>query len=119
MGIRMKKAILILLAAAAAWAQGADPYVGYIYPCGLQVGTTNRLVVGGQFMWGVRTGTVLAPITSRPLMPMRRTAIFVVRPPKSLNISISNKPEEIQRVYDIGRDMGEKYVDKIKEFLDE
>ena len=58
MGIRMKKAILILLAAASAWAQGADPYVGYIYPCGIQAGTTNRLVVGGQFMWGVRTGTV-------------------------------------------------------------
>ena len=45
MGVRMKKAILILLAAAAAWAQGADPYVGYIYPCGIQAGTTNRLVV--------------------------------------------------------------------------
>ena len=44
----MKKAMTILLAAAAAWAQGADPYVGYIYPCGIQVGTTNRIVVGGQ-----------------------------------------------------------------------
>ena len=44
----MKKAILILLAVAAAWAQGADPYVGYIYPCGIQAGTTNRLIVGGQ-----------------------------------------------------------------------
>ena len=58
MGARMKKAILILLAAAAAYAQGADPYVGYIYPCGIQAGTTNRLVVGGQFLWGVRTGAV-------------------------------------------------------------
>ena len=54
----MKKAILILLAAAAAWAQGADPYVGYIYPCGVQAGTTNRLVVGGQFLWSTRTGVV-------------------------------------------------------------
>ena len=54
----MKKAILILLAAAGAWAHGADPYVGYIYPCGIQAGTTNRLVVGGQFLWGVRTGAV-------------------------------------------------------------
>ena len=48
----MKKAILILLAAAGAWAHGADPYVGYIYPCGIQAGTTNRLIVGGQaFPW--------------------------------------------------------------------
>ncbi len=44
----MKKVLLILLAAAATWAHGADPYVGYIYPCGIQVGTTNRLIVGGQ-----------------------------------------------------------------------
>ena len=58
MGIRMKKAILIFLAAAAAWAQGADPYVGYIYPCGIQAGTTNRLIVGGQFLWSTRTGAV-------------------------------------------------------------
>ena len=49
----MKRAIAILLFAAAAWAQGADPYVGYIYPCGIQAGTTNRLIVGGQ---GLRRG---------------------------------------------------------------
>ncbi|MBO7687416.1 MAG: hypothetical protein J6V72_13575, partial [Kiritimatiellae bacterium] len=54
----MKKAIFILLAAAATWAQGADPYVGYIYPCGIQAGTTNRLVVGGQCLWSTRPGTV-------------------------------------------------------------
>ena len=48
----MKRVLLILLAAAATWAQGADPYVGYIYPCGIQAGTTNRLLVGGQaFPW--------------------------------------------------------------------
>ena len=48
----MKKVLSILLAAAAACAQGADPYVGYIYPCGIQAGTTNRLLVGGQaFPW--------------------------------------------------------------------
>ncbi len=48
----MKRVLLILLAAAAMWAQGADPYVGYIYPCGIQAGTTNRLLVGGQaFPW--------------------------------------------------------------------
>ena len=54
----MKKAVFILLAAVAAWAQGADPYVGYIYPCGIQAGTTNRLIVGGQFLWSTRTGAV-------------------------------------------------------------
>jgi len=26
----------------------ADPYVGYIYPSGMQAGTTNRLIIGGQ-----------------------------------------------------------------------
>ena len=28
--------------------QAADPYVGYIYPAGIQAGATNRLVIGGQ-----------------------------------------------------------------------
>ena len=32
----------------------ADPYAGYIYPAGIQAGTTNRFIVGGQNLWGVR-----------------------------------------------------------------
>jgi hypothetical protein len=54
----MRRSVFIALAFAAAWVQGADPYVGYIYPCGLQAGTTNRLVVGGQFLANVRRGMV-------------------------------------------------------------
>ena len=30
----------------------ADPYVGYIYPAGIQAGTTNRLIIGGQALNG-------------------------------------------------------------------
>ena len=30
----------------------ADPYAGYIYPAGIQAGTTNRFIIGGQNMWG-------------------------------------------------------------------
>ena len=54
----MKKAFLILLAAAASCSLEADPYVGYIYPCGVQAGTTNRLVVGGQGLGSVRNAIV-------------------------------------------------------------
>ena len=56
----MKNGLVILLSVAAVWAQGADPYVGYIYPCGIQAGTTNRLVVGGQGLGkgGVRNAIV-------------------------------------------------------------
>ncbi len=43
---------LTLLAVGTAFA--ADPYVGYIYPAGIQAGTTNRLVVGGQGFNGVQ-----------------------------------------------------------------
>ena len=32
----------------------ADPYVGYIYPSGIQTGTTNRFIIGGQGMWRIR-----------------------------------------------------------------
>ena len=35
----------------------AAPYVGYVYPAGAQTGTTNRVIVGGQF-WGVRDAVV-------------------------------------------------------------
>ena len=47
----MKAASLILAVSASlatAALQAADPYVGYIYPAGIQAGTTNRLVIGGQ-----------------------------------------------------------------------
>ena len=53
----MKKSVFILLTTVAC-ALGADPYVGYIYPCGLQAGSTNRLVVGGQFLQKVHAGFV-------------------------------------------------------------
>ena len=32
----------------------ADPYVGYIYPAGIQAGTTNRLIIGGQALNGAQ-----------------------------------------------------------------
>ena len=32
----------------------ADPYVGYIYPAGIQAGTTNRLIIGGQGLNGAQ-----------------------------------------------------------------
>ena len=32
----------------------ADPYVGYIYPAGIQAGTTNRLIIGGQALIGAQ-----------------------------------------------------------------
>lgn len=35
-------------------AHAASPHIGYVYPSGMQSGTTNRVIVGGQFMWGVR-----------------------------------------------------------------
>ena len=32
----------------------ADPYIGYIYPAGIQAGTTNRLIIGGQALGGAQ-----------------------------------------------------------------
>ena len=40
------------LAASAAFA--ADPYIGYIYPSGIEAGTTNRLVIGGQNLYRIK-----------------------------------------------------------------
>ncbi|MBQ3290218.1 MAG: hypothetical protein IJH50_12510 [Kiritimatiellae bacterium] len=46
----MERRVLIpaALAFAAASIASADPYIGYIYPAGIQIGATNRLVIGGQ-----------------------------------------------------------------------
>ena len=47
---------LVCACLSALTASAADPYVGYIYPSGLQAGTTNRLIVGGQALRGAKTG---------------------------------------------------------------
>ena len=44
--------------------------------------------------------------------------LFVIRPPKSLDIgSIVDDPVELERVYKIGREVGEKNIARMKEFL--
>ncbi|MBQ8114415.1 MAG: hypothetical protein IJ146_14535 [Kiritimatiellae bacterium] len=42
-------------------ARAASPHIGYIYPSGIQAGTTNRVIVGGQYMWGVREALLSGP----------------------------------------------------------
>lgn len=47
-----------------------------------------------------------------------RGAIFVIRPPQDLNIGRTSKdPEELQRVYDIGRSTALRQLDALKAFL--
>ena len=51
----MKRSLCgLFLLAGVPLACSADPYVGYIYPAGIQAGTTNRLVVGGQALNGAQ-----------------------------------------------------------------
>ena len=47
-------AAALLLAATA----GAAPYAVYFYPCGIQAGTTRRIVVGGQGLYNVNGGCI-------------------------------------------------------------
>jgi hypothetical protein len=47
-------AVMAACACAVFAACAASPHIGYIYPSGIQAGATNRVIVGGQFMWGVR-----------------------------------------------------------------
>jgi hypothetical protein len=54
----MKKTIFAAVFLSAAVLAAADPYIAYIYPAGLQAGTTNRFIVGGQNFWGVFDGAV-------------------------------------------------------------
>lgn len=44
--------------------------------------------------------------------------LFVIRPPEALNIKSTEKdPQELERVYQIGRETGEKYLAAVKEYL--
>ncbi|MGN0852920.1 MAG: DUF1080 domain-containing protein [Kiritimatiellia bacterium] len=54
----MKRFLLGLALAVSGCAAAADPYVGYVYPSAVQAGTTNTLIVCGQFLWGVQGGHV-------------------------------------------------------------
>ena len=42
---------------------------------------------------------------------------LVIRPDDKIPIGhISHDPQQMQRVYNLGREMGERYIDRIKEF---
>jgi hypothetical protein len=44
----MKKgAVIVAAGLTAVFCRAADPYVGYLYPAGMQAGTTNCLIIGG------------------------------------------------------------------------
>lgn len=48
-----------------------------------------------------------------------RGEVLVIRPPEALNISSTESdPAEMERVYRIGRAMGERYLEEVREFLD-
>lgn len=48
----------------------------------------------------------------------REGRCLVIRPDEKLPIGhISHDPEEMQRVYDIGRQKGEEYIEQIKKFF--
>ena len=53
--MKLITATAALFAATMGLTAANDPYVGYIYPSGMQRGTTNRLIVGGQQLWGKKT----------------------------------------------------------------
>ena len=57
--------------------------------------------------------------TTRRIAELEREgSIFVIRPAESLNIGrLEKDPENIQRVYDIGRADGEKYMAQLEKWL--
>lgn len=57
----MRRTLLLFAGLASLVATAADPYVGYIYPAGIRVGATNRVIVGGQFLMGARNAFVSGP----------------------------------------------------------
>jgi len=56
--MRKIRSWLMLAGSAVVTAALADPFAGYLYPAGMQTGTTVRVVVGGQGLGGVSRGWV-------------------------------------------------------------
>ncbi len=54
----MHRRIVLACALALAAAAQAAPYAVYFYPCGIQAGTTRRIVVGGQGLYGTLGGWI-------------------------------------------------------------
>lgn len=50
--------LLLMLVGGSGDALAADPFVGYVYPCGVQAGSSARLLLGGQNLQGVQGGIV-------------------------------------------------------------
>lgn len=57
--------------------------------------------------------------TTDYIKELERTGkVLVIRPPEPLNIgSTTDNPDELERVYQIGRKTGLEYIEKMKEFL--
>ncbi len=74
----MKKILLLAVGAAAALAYGERPDAEHYYPAGIQQGTSKRIVVGGQYLDGVKGGWVtgegveILRVTSMPNPPRSR-----------------------------------------------
>ena len=50
----MRRIIFLFALSALLRVFAVDPYIGYIYPSGIQAGTTNRFIIGGQNFWKLR-----------------------------------------------------------------
>ena len=52
--MKMRLVLFAISATVLSASAASDPYVGYVYPSGIQAGATNRLVIGGQNLNRVR-----------------------------------------------------------------
>ena len=52
-------AALVLAASSGALAQQrGEPHIGYVYPAGARLGSTTEVILGGQFLTGVKGAVV-------------------------------------------------------------
>ena len=54
----MKKFFIGVIVSALVLPVFAAPYIGYLYPAGIKAGTTVRVLIGGQNLYGIRGGIV-------------------------------------------------------------
>ncbi len=101
----MKRVIYAIMLLTITAAMAADPHVGYVYPAGAQAGTKVRLLIGGQFLNGVRQGVIsgdgvtFQKITLVPGFPFpdgkqRKFLLDWIKNIQSGNSAAPEKPED-------------------------
>ncbi len=94
-------ALLLLTAAAGAQSARRDPAIGYLYPAGVQRGTTAQIAVGGQYLMGPVEVHVTGPGVKASIVKYMRP-IFNIQREQRLKLMVQMAAVREKRLKEAG-----------------